>query len=261
MKKVRLSQGKSLLPSLCTTASMFWGFFSIVRSINGDYYIASWAILVAGVFDMLDGRIARMTRTMSDFGKEYDSLVDLASFGLAPAILIYTWSLSQFKNVGWFFAFVYFACAALRLARFNVQSSEKKGFMGLPSPAAANLLTTFVLLNHYFHGPGPIRSLAALILTPLMGVLMVSHIGYRSFKEIDVNGRNSFYVLIGAAVLAGLIAIEPDIMMFVGFSIYALSGPVGSLLARRKTRPPSARSRRPQVLSLTPNETHKETGS
>lgn len=237
-RRIPISKSIHLLPSLFTTGSMFCSFFSIIRSINGDYYAAAWAIFVASFFDLVDGRLARMTRTQSDFGKEYDSLVDLASFGLAPAILSYTWTLKQFHPVGWIFSFLFFACAALRLARFNVKTEavEKRRFQGLPSPPAACLLASFVLFCQSLYGEVPVRSPLALVLVPALALLMVSNIPYRSFKEYDVRMRNSFYVLIGIAMVIGLIAINPDIVIFLGFLIYALSGPVGVLIAGRRRK-------------------------
>jgi CDP-diacylglycerol--serine O-phosphatidyltransferase len=243
MKKVELKRGINLVPSLFTTGSMFFAFFSIVRSINGDHHTAAWAILFASFFDAVDGRIARMTKTQSDFGKEYDSLVDLSSFGLAPAILVYTWSLNQFKPVGWFLSFLFFACAALRLARFNVaaavEKKEKKmKFQGLPTPGAACLVATFVLFYEAVLGDSsPVKSVAVLVLVPLMAVLMVSNVRYRSFKEYNIQRNNYFYILIGAAMVIGVIAINPNIVLFGGFLVYALSGPVMWLLELRRPHP------------------------
>lgn len=241
MKKNRFSRGVLLLPSLCTTGSMFCAFFSIIRSINGDYVTAAWAIFVAGLFDMLDGRVARMTKTQSEFGAQYDSLVDLASFGLAPALLVYTWALSRFPPVGWFLAFIFFACAALRLARFNVQTSvvDKKKFHGLPTPPAACLIASLVLFYQGLYGPVPVKSLVALVLVPLLSFLMVSGVPYRSFKEYDVKKKNSFYVLLGASAVIGVIAIKPEIVLFAGFLTYVLSGPVGMVLLRRAVKLPA----------------------
>ncbi len=236
LSKIQLSKGVYLLPSLCTTASMFLGFFAMIRSINGDYYAASWAILAATLFDTIDGRVARMMKTQSDFGREYDSLVDLASFGLAPAILVYTWALSQFKTVGWFFAFLYFACAALRLARYNIQVGviEKKHFNGLPTPAAAGLVATQVMLYQNLWGEGAVKSLWALVFVPMLAVLMVSHVPYHSFKELNLKRQNSFYLLLGAAVTVGVVAIKPDVMLFIVFGLYVLSGPFAWLITVRK---------------------------
>jgi CDP-diacylglycerol--serine O-phosphatidyltransferase len=246
MKKMQFSKGINLVPSLFTTASMFFAFFSIVRSINGDHHTAAWAILLASLCDAIDGRIARMTKTQSDFGKEYDSLVDLSSFGLAPAILVYTWSLYQFKPVGWFLSFLFFACAALRLARFNVQAGapdrndkkeKKMKFSGLPTPGAACLVATFVLFYEAVWGTeSPVKSVAVIAMVPLLAVLMVSNVRYRSFKEYNIQKNNYFYILIGAAMVIGVIALNPNVVLFGGFLVYALSGPVLWLLQLRRTR-------------------------
>ena len=256
MKKIKLSRGIQLFPTLLTTGGMFFAFFSIVRSINGDHRIAAWAIFIACFFDMMDGRVARMTRTQSDFGKEYDSLVDLASFGLAPSILVYTWSLSRFQTFGWIFSFLFFACAALRLARFNVQTAtvEKRTFQGLPSPPAACLVASLVLFYQHLYGMDPIRSLLALILVPVLALLMVSRFSYQSFKEFDVGRRNTFYVLLAAAALIGIVAINPDVVLFVAFLIYALSGPVAHFVVFDKKRPLKmrTRSRRLTVVNSKP---------
>ncbi len=254
MKRGSLSKGIHLLPSLCSTGSMFCGFFSIVRSINGDHVVAAWALFFAAFFDLLDGRIARMTKTMSEFGKEYDSLVDLASFGLAPALLVYTWSLSNFRPIGWIFSFLFFACAALRLARFNVVPvAEKRKFEGLPTPPAACLLASLVLFSHSIYGGEAVKDTLALILVPLLAVLMVSRISYRSFKDYDVKKTNSFYVLIGASVVIGIIAINPDIVLFLGFLTYALSGPVMEIVLfrrRRQQQKPAKVRTRPRSFSV-----------
>lgn len=245
MKKMQLKKSINLVPSLFTTGGLFFAFFSIVRSINGDHHTAAWAILFASLCDAIDGRIARMTKTQSDFGKEYDSLVDLSSFGMAPAILMYTWTLSGFRPVGWFLSFLFFACAALRLARFNVQTAperqdkkEKKlKFSGLPTPGAACLLATFVLFHEAVLGTeSPVKSIAALVMVPLLAVLMVSSVRYRSFKEYNIQRNNYFYILIGAAIMIGIIAIDPNIVLFGGFMVYALSGPALWLLQLRQPR-------------------------
>ncbi len=241
IKRVPLKRGINLLPSLCTTAGLFFAFFSIVRSINGDYHIAAWAILFSSFFDMIDGRIARMTNSQSDFGKEYDSLVDLSSFGMAPAILAYTWTLNQFKTAGWFVAFLYFACAALRLARFNVQTTvvDKQRFNGLATPPAACLIATFSLFYEEVlapYGNNTVKGIIMLALVPLLAVMMVSNVRYRSFKEYDMKRENVFYVLLGAAAFIGIVAINPNIILFLGFLTYALSGPVIGVLSLRPSR-------------------------
>lgn len=248
--KVRFSRrGINLLPSLCTTAGLFFAFFSIVRSINGDHYVAAWAILFSCFFDMIDGRIARMTNSQSEFGKEYDSLVDLSSFGMAPAVLAYTWTLNQFRTYGWVVAFLYFACAALRLARFNVQHTvvDKQRFNGLATPPAAALIATFVMFHREVLSPflGEWeKGLVMLAAVPALAVLMVSKIRYRSFKEYDMKRENAFYVLLGAAAFIGIVALNPDVILFLGFLTYALSGPVMGILSLRKLA-----SRRPDAAA------------
>ncbi len=228
MKKMPLSKGIILLPNLITTLSLFCGFYSIIHSLNGDFYYAAWAIYCAGFFDLLDGRIARMTRTQSDFGVEYDSLSDLSSFGLAPSILLYTWTLFNFGRLGWLAAFLYFACTALRLARFNVQinSVEKKSFQGLPTPASAGIVAGLILLYQSLYGTVRIESHLALAIPFVLGPLMVSNIRYRSFKDFDLRNRQSFYLLVLLVASITVVALQPDIMPFFVFGCYVVSGPV-----------------------------------
>jgi CDP-diacylglycerol--serine O-phosphatidyltransferase len=270
MKKVKFSKSIHILPSLFTTGSLFLAFFSIVRSINGDHTTAAWSILFASLFDMVDGRLARMTQTQSEFGKEYDSLVDLSSFGMAPAILAYTWSLSQYRNFGWFLSFLFFACAALRLARFNVQPShgtadkaDKKRFQGFPTPGAACVMASFVLFYQEVIGiQSPARTWIVPVLVPLLAVLMVSNVRYRSFKEFNVQKTNYFYVLIGVAVFLGTIAINPNIVLFTGFFTYALSGPVWEIWLLRKQQKiipkQKTRSKKFSVVSITRGEDNEK---
>lgn len=238
MKKVRISQGMNLLPSLFTTGGMFCAFLSIIRSIHGDFINATWAIFLAGVFDLLDGRIARLTGSESDFGKEYDSLVDLASFGLAPAILMYTWALSGFQTLGQLVSFFYFACCALRLARFNVlnhrnheEQETPPNFVGLPSPGAAGLLGSYMLFYHHVNGGvGKIEgSYLTLLFVPLVAILMVSNIEYRSFKEFKVQKKNVLHVLIGAVLLFGVFAMNPGVNFFIFGLVYTSSGPLAAV--------------------------------
>lgn len=260
MKKTPISRKTiQLLPSLCTTGSMLCGFFSIIRSIHGDHVQAAWAIFFAGFFDLIDGRVARMTNSQSDFGKEYDSLVDLASFGMAPAVMIYTWGLSQFRPWGFFFSFVYFACVALRLARFNVQSMsvEKKRFQGLPCPPAAGVLASSILLFSTLSNQGqniPHKEKFILLMAPSLAVLMVSNVGYRSFKEYNVQKSNAFYFLVGAVIFFGSIIIKPEVVIPACFLFYALSGPVRALFdmlnRERKKTVTRYKSRRQNKLSV-----------
>ncbi|QQR80725.1 MAG: CDP-diacylglycerol--serine O-phosphatidyltransferase [Deltaproteobacteria bacterium] len=240
MKKTNISRGVQVLPSLCTAGSMFFGFASIIKSIGHDFNQAAWAIFIAGFFDLIDGRVARMAKAESDFGKEFDSLIDLSSFGLAPAILMYQWTLYSYKEIGFFLAFVYFSCVALRLARFNVQSGkvEKGKFQGLPSPPAAGVIITYVLFyQNQFRDFGMVKQPLVLAMMPTLAFLLVSSIRYSSFKELNVNKSNFFIFLVGATVVVGSIAINPNIGLFICACTYALSGPflgLASLLFRQK---------------------------
>lgn len=214
------------LPNLLTAANLFCGFYSIIASLQDFYIPACIAILVAGVFDLLDGRIARLTKGHSKFGEEFDSLSDLVSFGLAPAMLLYLWSLESFGRIGWLASFVFVVCGALRLARFNAKSSslEKKYFEGLPIPIAAYTLVTLTLLFHELMLEES-KNYFNLIITIVLGALMVSNIKYRSFKDLDLKSRSSFGVLITAIFILMVIAYNPGIMMFVAMISYVASGP------------------------------------
>lgn len=229
------SRGIYLLPNLLTTAGLFAGFFAIVAAINGRFEAAAIAVFVAMLLDGVDGRIARMTNTQSAFGAEYDSLVDMVAFGLAPALVIYQWCLLALGKVGWLVAFIYTACAALRLARFNSQNSgvEKRYFKGLASPSAAAIVAAFVWLGvDNMESPGTVMPWIGLLLTLIAGLLMVSNILYRSFKDFDMKDKVPFVVLVVIVLVFVLVSSDPPIVLFVGFLIYALSGPVGALLRR-----------------------------
>jgi len=221
-----LRKGIYLLPNLCTTASLFCGFFSIVKSLSGDAVMAAWAILAAGIFDLLDGRIARLAHAESQFGIEYDSLVDLVSFGLAPGIMAYTWSLYTFKKIGWLVAFLYFACTAMRLARFNVQHDtvETRHFQGMPCPMAAYVLATFVIFYHHYFTFPPEKSLILLGIAVVLSLLMVSTISYTSHKEFVFGTRKSFFFLVAIVALLVVIAFNPEVTLFVIMVCYTLYG-------------------------------------
>ena len=233
-----VKRGVYLLPNLCTSASLFCGFYSVIKSLSGDFERAAWAILIAGIFDLLDGRLARLAKAESQFGIEYDSLSDLSSFGLAPAILIYTWGLQNMGKVGWLAAFLYFACGALRLARFNVQHDnvEHDHFQGLPIPIAAYVLATYVIFFHYSHRFPPQGSYLIAIMTGMLGLLMVTTIKYRSMKVMDLGRRNSFFMLVLAVISMFVVAIKPEIMMFVIAVGYVLSGIIEESITLTTTR-------------------------
>lgn len=227
----RRRRGIYILPSLFTTANLFAGFYAIVQAMNGSFEYAPLAIFIAMILDALDGRIARLTHTESDFGAQYDSLVDMVSFGLAPALVMYEWALSGMGKLGWLAAFIYTAGAGLRLARFNTQAGlhDKRYFRGLPSPAAAALVVGLVWVLHANGVPGRDISIAALIITVLAGVLMVSNIRYRSFKDVDLRGRVSFMTILAVPLVFVLLFQDPPQVLFLTFFGYALSGPVAIL--------------------------------
>lgn len=221
-----------VLPNLVTTMNMFFGFFGIVRTMRGEFAIAAYAIVAAAIFDLLDGRVARITKTESPFGAQYDSLCDLVSFGIAPALLLFLWSLEPFGRGGWLACFFFAACGALRLARFNVytimtengdvetEADSKSFFYGLPIPMAAGIVASAVLAFKD-QEMDPSHSLPILIITILTGVAMVSNFPYRSFKDVDLKHRLPFhYLVMGVAILA-FVAIRPEITLFILFVTYA----------------------------------------
>lgn len=222
-----MRKGVALLPNLLTTANMFCGYFSIIQSIKGNYTFAVWLVVLAGFFDFWDGRVARMTNTQSDFGVEYDSLADLCTFGMAPAILAYEWGLHMFGRVGVAACFLYFCCGALRLARFNVQSSdvERVDFQGMPSPAAAGIVVSYTLFHEFIFGMPENPPVALLVVALLTGLLMVSNVVYKSAK--GVRRRTNFLTLIGVVALIFLIASQPEIMLFSIGVAYTLYGVIG----------------------------------
>ncbi|OYV98372.1 MAG: CDP-diacylglycerol--serine O-phosphatidyltransferase [Acidobacteria bacterium 37-65-4] len=233
-KKRDFSKGVYLLPNLATSLNLFCGFFSVVSSLDGHFVQASVAIIVAGVFDNLDGRIARATRSTSRFGVEYDSLADLVSFGMAPALLAFLWALRPFGRLGWLAAFLFVACGALRLARFNTQVGQTDGsrFTGLPIPAAAGMAATLVLFHGRLGHPMPVHPLAVLVLLYALSYLMVSSIPYHSFKK-KVEHR-SFNSLVLTLLVLIFIAAEPDVALFMVAVTYMVSGPVRFLYERLK---------------------------
>ncbi len=235
-KRRKVRKGVYLLPNLITSASLFGGFYSIIASFEGHFDTAAIAILVSAVLDGLDGRVARLTKTSSKFGVEYDSLSDLVAFGLAPGILIFIWGLKPFGRYGWLAAFLYVVCGALRLARFNVQINtvESRRFKGLPIPAAAALVASTVLLFVYYLGQEETtKHITILVMVYSLAYLMVSNIAYYSFKEFNLTRRMPFRFLVALILILIVVAAEPSIMLFVLTLGYALSGPV-TLLSKKK---------------------------
>ncbi len=231
-------RGIYLLPNLFTTGAIFAGFYAIIAAINDDFEAAAVAIFIAMVLDGMDGRIARLTNTQSAFGVEYDSLSDMVSFGLAPALVMYEWSLAGMGKLGWVAAFLYTAAAALRLARFNTQvgSTDKRYFQGLASPAAAALMSGLVWFGNARGIEGEDAMVVAFVVTVLSGLLMVSKIRYNSFKELDLKGRVPFVAVFLVVLVFVLVSIDPPQVLFGAFLLYALSGPVITLVHVRRRR-------------------------
>ncbi len=231
-------RGIYLLPNLFTTACLFGGFYAILAAIGGRYEAAAIAIFLAMVMDGLDGRVARLTQTQSAFGAEYDSLSDMVAFGVAPALVMYVWSLAHLGKFGWLVAFVYTAGTALRLARFNTQigSADKRYFQGLPSPAAAAIVASAVWLGNWYALESATVSVVAGALTACAGLLMVSNFRYHSFKELDVRGKVPFIMVVGMMLVFAVVVVHPPLVLFLIFLAYAVSGPWLTLVQRRKRR-------------------------
>ncbi len=222
--------GAYIVPNLFTTANLFTGFFGIISAINGRYELAAVAILISGVFDILDGKVARLTRATSRFGVEYDSLADLVAFGVGPGLLMYLWALQPYGRLGWLAAFLFLACGALRLARFNVQveTTSKRYFSGLPIPGAAGMIATTVLFIHDMGiSPSVPLNMALLIMTYVLGFLMVSTVPFHSFKDFEMLRAKPFPVLFGVIALLTVVAMRPGVVLFLLNGAYVLSGPIG----------------------------------
>ncbi|MES2625435.1 MAG: CDP-diacylglycerol--serine O-phosphatidyltransferase [Pseudomonadota bacterium] len=237
-------RGIYLLPNLLTTGALFAGFFAVISGMSGDFHNACVAILVAMFLDGLDGRVARLTNTQSAFGAEYDSLSDMLAFGVAPALICFSWALSELGKLGWTAAFIYVACAALRLARFNVQqdTADKRFFVGLASPSAAGVVVFMVwsLDTYGIEITAPVSIFAA-ALTVLAGILMVINLRYYSFKDLDFRNRVPFFAILAMILIIVIISLNPPVVLFTMAIIYAFSGPGMAIYARRKknlNRPP-----------------------
>ncbi|WKE64942.1 CDP-diacylglycerol--serine O-phosphatidyltransferase [Gallaecimonas kandeliae] len=230
LKRSEAPRGKGiyLLPNLFTTAGLFSGFYAVIASMQGHFTAAAVAVFVAMLFDSLDGRIARMTNTQSAFGAEYDSMADMVSFGIAPALVSYNWALAGLGKVGWLAAFIYAVGAALRLARFNTQVgiADKRYFQGLASPAAAAIVVGLVWVGSDFDVDGRNISWLATIVTLLSGLLMVSNFRYPSFKEFEWKEKVSFLAILIVVGILVVVSLQPALVLFTVFTLYALSGPV-----------------------------------
>lgn len=231
-------KGIYLLPNLLTTAGLFSGFFAIVSSMNGRFEAAAVAIFIAMIFDGLDGRVARLTNTQSEFGAQYDSMSDMLSFGIAPALVAYNWGLAEYGKFGWLAAFIFVACAALRLARFNANLGVTDGrfFQGLASPAAAAIIAGMVWSGSIYQVDGDNIGYLVGLLTIVTGLLMVSNFRYNSFKDLNWRDRVSFLTILMVVLIFVVIAARPAEMLFGIFFIYACSGPVTTIRSVRKLK-------------------------
>lgn len=231
-------RGIYILPNLFTISALFAGFYAIIAAMRGHFSQAAFAIFIAMVLDSLDGRIARMTNSVSAFGGELDSLSDMVSFGIAPPLVMYTWILNGFGKIGWVAAFVYTVSVALRLARFNTQIgiADKRYFQGLPCPAPAGVMAGFVWTFTNLNLHDFTLGIIALVLTVFMGILMVSNIRFRSFKDFNIKDKSSFLTILIIVLALVLIAVNPPIVLFAAFLLYALSGPIITLWEVRKKR-------------------------
>ncbi len=228
-------RGVYLLPNLLTTGAMFAGFYAIVAAMQGKFEAAAVAVFIAMILDGLDGRVARLTNTQTAFGAEYDSLSDLVSFGLAPSLIMYQWALVHLREMGttwgklgWLVAFIYVACTALRLARFNTQigKADKRFFTGLPSPTAAAIMVGTVWVLHDLDLGGRNLQIPALLLTLCVGLLMVSNLSYYSFKNLNLRSKMPFVVMLAVLLGFALVTLDPPKVLFTFFLTYTLSGPV-----------------------------------
>lgn len=231
-RRDKIKRGIYILPNAITSLNIFCGFFAIVSSINHSFEKAAIAILIAVIFDSLDGKIARATHTTSQFGIEYDSLSDLVSFGLAPSLVMYMWVLQPMGRVGWLAAFLFATCGALRLARFNSMADETPSthFMGLPIPAAAAMCCTTVLFCDKYSIPHTDLPVIFLVGIYLLSFLMVSTIKYESFKKAELFKKMKFNVLVGIILIFVVIAQKPQLFLFSIGLIYVCSGPIQSVI-------------------------------
>jgi CDP-diacylglycerol--serine O-phosphatidyltransferase len=241
LTRERLSRGLFVLPTLFTVGNLFCGYLSIWSSIRGTFDLSAYLIIAAGILDMLDGRIARMTHSTSAFGEQYDSMADLVSFGVAPAVLAYSWGLADFHRLGWMVSFLFVVCGSMRLARFNIQVHvvDKRYFVGLPIPAAAGTVAVVVLAT-----PERLVSrvwMAGLLgLTILLSYLMISTIRYRSFKDLDLRRRRPAWILPAIALFFAIVAYRPPVALAVLALVFVASGPIGKILSLLRRSEPSA---------------------
>lgn len=235
---MKMRRGIYILPNLFTTGNLFCGFWALISVFHEKFFYAAIAILLAGVFDVLDGKVARLSGATSKFGIQYDSLADLVSFGIAPALLAFSWALRSYGRFGWLAAFLFVVCGALRLARFNVQTSsgEMKYFKGLPIPAAASMIALTILLYLRLIEKGGIKDIIILVMIYVLAFLMVSSIRYFSFKEFNLSKRKPFSIFISVVLTMIVIVMEPTVVLFGLVLFYIISGPANMLLAWQKKK-------------------------
>ncbi len=247
--EIRMRRGIFLLPNLLTTCCLFGGFYAIIAAIDGNFERATIAIFAAMIFDGLDGRVARLMGTETAFGKEFDSLADMVAFGLAPSVVCYQWGVARIAEYGlawgrfgWIAAFFFAAATAMRLARFNARSAtqDKRYFEGLPSPSGAAIVAAFIALAHAYDVTGLPGLILAFVITGLAAALMVSRFPYRSFKDRAAGERVRYSKLLLVPLVIALIAINPPVVLFTMFGIYALSGPIGWSWLKLRRRPRDA---------------------
>jgi CDP-diacylglycerol--serine O-phosphatidyltransferase len=236
-----MKKGIYLLPNGLTLCGMFFGFYSILSAIKGNYLHAAWAIMLADIFDGLDGWVARLTHSTTRFGIELDSLSDLVAFGVAPAVMMYKWSLAPFGRIGIAVAFLFTACGALRLARYNVQmgSTESKAFTGMPIPGAASVLASLVIFYYEVWDGMPEKNMFVLLLTMFLALLMVSTLRFHGLKEIDFSQRKPFWILVAFVLGIAVVIIHPAVALFVFAMIYLAEGIMENIYLyyrRRKKR-------------------------
>jgi CDP-diacylglycerol---serine O-phosphatidyltransferase len=235
---IKMRKGVYILPNLFTTGNLFCGFWSIVSVFQEQYFYAAVAILLACVFDVLDGKVARLSGATSKFGVQYDSLADLVSFGVAPALLAFEWALRPYGRFGWLAAFLFVVCGALRLARFNVMAAagDTKYFKGLPIPAAASMIALTILLYLRLIETGWVKDIVILVMIYILAFLMVSTVRYSSFKEFGLAKRKPFSTFMFVVLSMIVIVMEPRIVLFCFVFTYVFSGPVGMIISWQKKK-------------------------
>ena len=227
-----MKKGVYLLPTTLTLCGMFFGFYSILASLKGDFIHAAWAIMIAIIFDGLDGWIARLTHSTTKFGIELDSLSDLVAFGVAPGVMLYKWGLFLFGRIGWAAAFLFVVCGALRLARYNIQmgSAESKAFTGMPIPGAAAIVATLVIFYHELWEIGPEKNYLILLLTIFLSVLMVSTLRFHGAKELNLGKRKPFSILVAIVIVFAFVVVHPQTALFLFAMLYLIGGIIENIV-------------------------------